>query len=123
MLRNGVLAFLGGVLLVGCAGSTPRAADPGQAVEALKVTLEAWKNGQKSGSLRQHATAITASDPDWEKGTRLLRYEVLDSESRPSGFDLSCPVRLWLDDNKPRRVSYSVSTSPRLVVVRDLGSP
>ncbi len=95
--------------------------DPGKAREVLRTTLGAWQKGESADSLRQQWPAITAADPKWQSGHRLLRYEIADKD-QVAGGDLRCNVLLVLKgpDGKQteEKAIFSVSTTPALVVVR-----
>jgi len=87
----------------------------------LRTTLGAWQKGQSPESLQQQSPSITAADPKWQSGHRLLRYEIADKD-QPVGGDLRCRVVLVLQgpDGKQteEKAVFSVSTAPALVVVR-----
>ena len=95
--------------------------DPDKAREVLRTTLGAWQKGESADSLRQQWPAITAADPKWQSGHRLLRYEIAGKDQVVGG-DLRCDVVLVLKapDGKQteEKAVFSVSTAPALVVVR-----
>src|SRR5262245_10675377 len=99
----------------------PRPPDRAEAVAALRVALDAWQRGETPESLHHRQPPIRVADPAWSQGARLARFEIEEDQARPSGFDIGCPVRLWLADGRkdPRRVKYTVATSPAVVVTRD----
>jgi hypothetical protein len=118
-----VLALTAGLSAAGCGGPTPRPPEPAEAVAILRAVLEAWQQGERPEALQRRQPPVQAADPDWTQGVRLARFEIEEGQARPSGFDLGCPVKLWLGDGKgaPRRVRYTVATSPARVVTRDFG--
>jgi len=106
--------------LAGCGG--PKTADPAAAGSALRRTLDAWKAGEKPESLAKATPPITAVDAHWKKGVKLLDYEVAEPPSA-AGYDLHYAVTLTVEDEKGKKkqqkTGYDVSTSPKLVVVRN----
>ena len=103
----------------GCGG--PQQADPAAARQALTKALDTWKAGGTPESLATATPPITAVDPSWKKGVKLLDYQVADQTSA-AGYDLHFTVTLTVEDEKGKkkqqRVGYDVATAPKLVVVR-----
>lgn len=99
---------------------TASSADPEKARATLRQGLDAWKKGETPEAIRASAS-INFSDSEWSDGLKLVGYEV-QGDGNYEGFDWQCKVTLSLEDargNKSeRRAVYSVSTSPKLVVVR-----
>ena len=119
-LRAAVLVVGLMPVLSGCQHSLPEPVDPDRAREALRTTLSAWQNGDSADALRDRS-AITAADPKWQDGHRLVRYEIADQD-QVVGCDLHCRVLLVLTRPDGRQIQeqvvYCVSTSGALVVVR-----
>ena len=112
------------VLTVVCQSGCQSAAEPAvpeQARDALRQTLDAWKQGERPEAL-QERTAITAVERRWTQGVRLLAYDI-QGEGRMHGFDWQVQVHLSLKDSLGKktyeRAFYNVSTSPAYVVVRN----
>jgi hypothetical protein len=103
--------------------ATPESTDRAEALALLRTALEAWQLGEKPESLREREAPIWVTDPAWTRGTRLAKFEIEANQTQPSGFNLACPVKLWLNDGKkePRKVKFTIATSPALVVTRELG--
>lgn len=122
-LGPGLTFVLAGLLGVGCGRTTPQPTDRVEALAVLRTVLEAWQMGDKPESLRQREPPIQVTDPAWIQGTRLAKFEIEENQTQPSGYNLGCPVKLWLRDGKkePRRVKFTIATSPALVVTRDFG--
>lgn len=121
MSRPTILALA----LAALTGCEPAAspADPAAAQQALTRALDAWKKGDAPESLATASPSITVADQQWQKGAKLLEYVVAE-KSAASGFDQSFTVTLTLDDpagKKTQKAAYSVSTHPKLVVVRAEG--
>jgi len=112
------------ILIAGCG---PRAAtsNPEKAVELVRTVLDAWKEGRPAGSLKEGHSPIHAADPLWDAGARLIKYEIDEADTRVEGYDVRCPVKLWLEIQGNQKagvgVFYSVATTPNQVVVRDAG--
>lgn len=121
--RRAVLA-IGLLTLVGC-GQTPppRTADESQARKTLDQALAAWQQGQTVEALKQASPAITVSDPSWQKGESLKKFEIAGS-SKPSGAEREFTVTLWLADPKGKErkteVAYKVGTDPINTVFRSM---
>jgi hypothetical protein len=104
-----------GVALAGCGPKPPPPTDLAEGSALLKEVLTAWKDGKAMDGL-----PATVSDPDWTAGKKLDRFE-LTGDDKPSGYDLRCGARIWLDGaQEPKRVFFLVSLSPKKVVVRDM---
>lgn len=112
------------IMLVGCGGSSPPQTDKSQGIEVLKNALEAWQGGQKPESLKDLSPALTMVDQSWKDGTKLAKFEIEADGAQPSGFDLNCPVKLWLGDGKkpPTKVRYIIALAPNRVITRDFGN-
>jgi hypothetical protein len=124
------LVVLATLLLPGCSGSS--SANPVnelQARDALKVALDAWKNGESSKSLESSSTPMTVQDFEWDQGAKLVDYEIM-SDGAARGPNLYVQVKL-VTVGEPakgkkeakrteKKASYVVGTSPRLTVFRDI---
>jgi hypothetical protein len=122
-LGPALVLILLGAAAGGCGRPVARPPDRAEAVAVLRAALDAWRRGDRPESLQQRQPPIRVADPAWSQGTRLTRFEIEEDQARPSGFDLGCTVKLWLADGRkdPRRVKYTVATSPAVVVTRDFG--
>lgn len=119
-----VLATVAGLVgSAGCGGGPPPPTDPAAGVSLLRTALEAWQAGEAPDALKGRAPPLTVVDKDWSAGAKLTRFEIEESAAKPNGYDLGCPVRLWLGDGKkpPVRVRYVVALSPNQVITRDFG--
>jgi hypothetical protein len=114
-----------GSLTIGCSRGPQRAApvNPDQAREALKITLESWKQGEEPAALRDRPPNITAQDMDWEAGLRLIEYQIVD-DGKLDDANLRCAVKLALRDPQGRdvhkSVKYVVGTNPIITVFREV---
>jgi hypothetical protein len=111
------VAFLS---IVGCS-ETPAQSDPSKAKEMIQQVLNAWKSGKTSEEWQQDPSKITAVDRHWQQGTKLLEFEIM-GDPQPNGFDQQVVVQLSLQDKSGKKfkekANYSVSTTPKLVIVR-----
>lgn len=110
--------------LTGCSEGPPPPTDKGQAVTLLKQVLEEWKAGKTPTEVKNGTLAVTVSDTSWTTGAKLIQFEIVESEAQPSGYDLTCPVKLWIGDNKkpPIKTKYVIALKPNRVITRDFGS-
>jgi hypothetical protein len=132
LVRNGtlgvILACLAAMVLLalsGCSSGSAHAVDPSRARDALVSALDHWKKGETPRSLSSASPAMTVQDFEWERGAKLVDYQLLgDGESRDA--NLSVQVKLTLADEKSKSktvektVSYLVGTSPSVTVFRDM---
>lgn len=110
-----------------CSGpGQPHAVDVPLAREALKATMEQWKTGGDLRSVQASGTPVTAQDPDWRAGAKLIDYQILD-DGQPEDVNLRVQVKLTLSApdkgrGKPveKKASYVVGTSPSVTVYRDV---
>jgi hypothetical protein len=108
---------------VGCSKERVAPVDEPGAREALRTTLESWRNGDLIGAIKDRSPSIVAQDMDWEAGRTLIKYEVLD-EGRNESVNLRIPVDLTLRDQAgkevKKKVKYVVGTSPVITVFREI---
>ncbi len=133
LVRNCTLAIIFASLaamvlltLAGCSsGSAAHAVNPSQARDALVTALDHWKKGDAPRSLSQASPSMTVQDFEWERGAKLLDYQIL-GDGQEKDANLSVKVRLTLAGDQPRSktvektVSYLVGTSPSVTVFRDM---
>jgi hypothetical protein len=119
-----IVALIATACLAGC-GVRQRAAplDVELAREVLKTSLEAWKKGDSTDSLKIGSPSIIAQDPDWVTGARLVAY-TLDGDDKHIAENLFVPVKLTLKlkngKQATKNVSYVIGTSPQIMVFRSL---
>lgn len=116
----GVLLAGAAVGLGGCDRPPPQA-DKGEAVALLRAALEAWQAGEKPDALQARTPPVVAVDPAWLDGTKLVKFEIDEGGAEPSGYDLSCPVKLWLGTRPPVKVRFVVALAPNKVITREVG--
>jgi hypothetical protein len=121
----GVLATL---LLSGCSSSSrAHAVDVPQARDALKLALDAWKQGQDPKSLASASTPMIVQDFEWAAGTKLVDYQIID-DGKAEDANLRVQVKLALNavqgktagKSAEKKVWYLVGTSPKVTVFRDM---
>jgi hypothetical protein len=107
----------------GCgSGSLPSPADAGQAREALRSALSAWKKGEKTDALANLSPAIHVSDVDWHDGYRLEKFEVYPKDQQ-KGLSLRCFATLDLKhprgETVQKVVAYMIDTQSVIAIVRE----
>lgn len=119
--RTAVLAAVCGLGVLGCGPSRPEPSDPALGRDTLAGALDAWKGGDTPDGYRAVAPAVTVVDRHWQKGVKLLDYEI-DGDGKPDGFDVQFKVKLTVQSAAGKKsqdkATYNVSTTPKLVVVR-----
>lgn len=112
------------VLVAGCSNK-PATSDPEKAIKLMETFLETWKAGDFPASLKDQSPPITAGDPLWEDGAKLIKYEIDKNETKVAAFDVRCPVKVWVTvkgkEKGPIKIVYMITTSPNQVIVRDSG--
>lgn len=109
--------------IAGCgdSGSKSLALDETLAKTSLTKTLDAWKAGQSSDSLKSHDPSITTNDWAWDQGYKLKEFRLLGGD-RNDGANLHCQVELSVVDKQNRAQKQSalfvVGTSPVITVFR-----
>jgi hypothetical protein len=117
IIRFGML--LGVMACAGCASRLPPATDPEEARAGLETALTAWQRGEDPQSLLERTPPIQFADLHWEKGARLLKYEIATEEAR--GLAMRITVKLSLEGKDGQRrdatTVYTAETQPRIVIV------
>ena len=97
--------------------------DAAGARQALRTTLESWKKGEPIESLKDQTPTIVAQDLDWESGSTLVGFNVLD-DGKDESISLRIPVELTLQNKAgkevKKKVKYMVGTSPVITVFREI---
>ena len=120
------LVVLAALPLSGCGYSQAQPVDAPRAREALKIALEHWKKGEDPKLLESSGTPMVVQDFEWTQGAKLKDYQVVD-EGKEENNNLRVQVKLTLsnlgkDKGKPveKKASYVVTTSPSVMVYRDI---
>jgi hypothetical protein len=109
---------------IGC-GRSPKVAapDPVKARETLIAVLDGWKEGQAPDSFQQLTPPVHVLDGDWMHGGKLTDY-MIAGEGEVAHNNYAIPVKISLQNARglrsERTVTYLVSTSPTLSVMREL---
>jgi hypothetical protein len=129
MKRLGIVglsvAAIAAAALPGCGAGPPAPAEPAAARQALERALSAWTEGKSAESLKSDSPPIVVSDQAWNKGARLLKYQIEPKDHR-AGADQIFHVVLWFPDENAKgktkerqeTADYNVGTNPTLTVVR-----
>ncbi len=113
----GLVVFLLPLLLSGCGGeAAPYALDQDLARKSVQKAMQAWVEGKQPKELQPE---IVVGDQAWEKGRRLVEFEVLSKEETTDGSNLHIRVLRTFDDNgikSKSRVTYIVGTTPVITI-------
>lgn len=103
-----------------CNSNQGVSADPDQARDILKQSLEAWQKGESTEAFKLR-TNITVAERRWNDGVQLLSFEIT-TDSEMNGFDWQCAVKTKIKNKDGKtteeKAVYGVSTAPHRVVVR-----
>lgn len=110
---------LAALVMTGCGGRVPPTTDLAQARTALTTALDAWKAGTSPEKLREQSPPIDFRDTNWEKGSKLTKYEI-DNEQQ-FGPSAKFTVKLHLTEKtgggeRSRTVTYSVDHGQLFVI-------
>lgn len=110
--------------VLGCGGTSTSSYVPkgNDAQDALKLALDAWKNGQTgepAGKLPSGAT-VRGIDADWAAGRKLASYEIVkelpaEAEAAPRKL----VVKLTYEEGSPIEATYYVVGIDPVQVFRD----
>jgi hypothetical protein len=110
------------IVLAGCSGS-PAAPAPDQdaAKQTLERALSSWQKGETVDGLAKASPSIKVSEPNWERGDKLTKFE-LQGSGKPKGGQRAFQVTLWLSNAKGKKtkemVEYRVGNDPLETVTR-----
>jgi hypothetical protein len=119
-------ALVGGMLLLSGCGEGNRAmpapSNSEVARQALEKALSQWQAGQTAESLAAASPQVYVNDFDWKDGRKLKQFQVA-GPTEEVGLQVRLPVALDVEQATGQvvrsQVSYSVSTSPVVSIVRD----
>jgi hypothetical protein len=89
--------------------------------DSVVAALETWKKAERVDSLKSRSPPIEFHDDDWQRGARLLDYELTKTYCDTDGA-ARCAVTLSvLRRGKPDtvKVTYQANTSTKIVIARD----
>src|SRR5437588_2874806 len=90
----GIAACLWALASIGCSPRLPPPTDPAEARAALETALDTWKRGDAPETLQKREPPIQFADLHWEKGARLLKYEIANAEQRGLGMRVTVKLSL-----------------------------
>ena len=109
-------------VLVGCGGGG--SIDVNVAKKSLETTLNSWKDGKSPSDLTSVSPPIKVIEADWEKGSKLVEYEIV-KEEKTGDHSLLVTVNLKLEPPKGKPTTpvarYIVNTVPEITVFRKVG--
>jgi hypothetical protein len=92
------------------------------ATRSVQVALDAWKRGEMADNLKGQSTPIEFYDDDWQKGAKLIDYQI-DQTYRETDGSPRCAVTLTVQHGDRAsaavKVTYQVNTKPKIVIARD----
>jgi hypothetical protein len=127
MTRFTLIALAGAALLLlaGCGErnvSMPAAANADVARQALEKALTHWQAGQTADKLAAAEPKTYVNDYDWRDGRKLKQFQVA-GPAEEVGLQVRLPVALDVEYSAGQvvrsQVSYSISTTPVVSIVRD----
>jgi hypothetical protein len=107
--------------MAGCGGNElPPESDADRACEALKIALDAWKNGEDLDALKDRDPPISFKDMSLMRGASLEDY-TLDDKTERSGLSILCTATLTVRDaqgkTSQRQATYTIDTQGAIVIV------
>lgn len=115
-LRPGILSgLLVGMIFAigGCSGGdSPHPLDPELARSSVRDAMDAWVAGKTPADIKAE---MIVGDPAWEKGRKLVAWEIRDDEEFSDGSNLHISV-VRKFDNSESKVTYIVGTSPVVTI-------
>jgi hypothetical protein len=124
--RSGSWPMLAAAVLIASCGcesvpAPPPPPDHDAAKQTLLRALSSWQKGETVEGMGKASPSIRVSEPKWEGGDKLTKFEVQGS-GKPRGDQQSFQVTLWLTSAKGRSTKevaeYLVSINPVESVTR-----
>ena len=114
----GLFLLLG--LMVGC-GSSGRSYALNQelARSSVQTAMQAWVDGKSPKDLKGFKPAIIIGDTGWEKGKKLVSFEILANEETSDGSNLHIRVKRKFSGeggDSESKVIYIVGTTPVITI-------
>src|SRR5258708_2068707 len=97
--------------LAGCGGDKlPPQTDAAKGREGMTTALDTWMKGGTPDDLKKGSPPVVAYDPDWEAGSKLVKYAIDPTDGR-AGVDLLLTVTLTLSRADGRTQDKTVNFS------------
>ncbi len=109
----GVLGLLLVMALVGCSEETPsHMLDKELARSSVQKAMQAWVDGKTPKELQPE---IVVGDTAWNKGQKLVSFEIKPNEETSDGSNLHICVQRKFDTSASE-VTYIVGTTPVITI-------
>lgn len=89
--------------------------------DSVEAALETWKKAERGDALMSRSPPIEFHDDDWQRGARLIDYELTKTYRDTDGAP-RCAVTLSIQSrgkSKTIKVTYQATTSSKIVIARD----
>ena len=112
-LRRGISGFLIVMFLFGCAQETPSyALDKELARSSVQKAMQSWVDGKTPKDLQPD---VVVGDSAWNKGQKLVSFEILTDEEKSDGSNLHISVKRKFESSESK-VTYIVGTTPVVTI-------
>jgi len=108
-------------MLAGCGPALPPKTDLKVAREALVKSLDTWVEGKPVESLNTLTPPISFRDVNWEKGSKLTKYQIEKEESvgQSGRFTVKLSLMEKAGEKRERTLIYNADAGPMIVIRPD----
>lgn len=112
-LRHGIAGFLSVMFFCGCSQETPSyPLDKELARSSVQKAMQSWVDGKTPNDLQPD---VVVGDSAWNKGQKLVSFEILTDEEKSDGSNLHISVKRKFESSKSK-VTYIVGTTPVVTI-------